>query len=94
MTDDGPTGAVAWSTSSAPNPSAPLLLFGTPYLYVGGSDGKLYQILSATGAPDKPAVVLGGGPAVVGVPSFDFASGLIYVGTDAGKIYAVRPPGP
>ena len=80
--------------TAAPNPSAPLVLFGTPYLYVGGSDGKLYQIVSATGAPGNPAVVLGSGPAVVGAPSYDFASGLIYVGTDSGKIYAVRPPQP
>ena len=37
----------------------------------------------------RPA--LGDGMSAVGAPSYDFVNRLIYVGTDAGIIYAVEP---
>jgi hypothetical protein len=40
------------------------------------------------------SVQLGTGAYSVGSPSYDFANGLAYVGTDSGKLYAVKVPLP
>jgi outer membrane protein assembly factor BamB len=86
------------AVTSIPSPSAPTFLPGTSYLFVGGSDGRLYQLdLSAANATTPPAitfVVLGDGLSAVGRPTVDFASGIVYVGTDAGAFYAVKFPIP
>jgi outer membrane protein assembly factor BamB len=73
-------------------PSPVLLAPGTQWLYVGGSDGKLYEI-DVTGPTAKP-VTLGDGMAAVGAPSLDRGHDLIHVGTEAGIFYAVQVPLP
>jgi hypothetical protein len=75
-------------------PSAALFVPGSHYVYVGGSDGKLYEI-DVVGA-SKKSVDLGGGSVVVGAPSLDrgFAPNLVHVGTEAGVFYAVSVPLP
>jgi hypothetical protein len=83
-------------------PSVALFTRGTPYIYVGGNDGKLYQLdvtsASVTLSPTllSVPVVPPGVPAVVGSPSHDTLASpqLMYVGTDEGVIYAVEVPLP
>jgi len=69
-------------------PSPVLLAPGTTLLYVGGSDGKLYEIDVAAG-PGIKSVTLGDGLATVGAPSLDVGFDLVHVGTEAGIFYAV-----
>jgi hypothetical protein len=71
---------------------------GTKRLYVGGSDGYLYELDFTSANLSTPPVVkkvrLGDGAAAVGAPSLDRTSGLVYVGTEAGVVYAVQTPLP
>jgi hypothetical protein len=71
-----------------------LFVPGSHYLYVGGSDGKLYEIDTALASPLPLPVTLGDGSAVVGAPSLDRENNLIHVGTEAGIFYAVQVPPP
>jgi hypothetical protein len=73
-------------------PSAVLFTPGSHYLYVGGSDGNLYQF-DVLGGPVE-TVTLGNGQAVVGAPSLDRVFSLIHVGTEAGIFHAVQIPLP
>jgi outer membrane protein assembly factor BamB len=84
-----------WQVSSIPNPSQPVFarIGMDAYVFVGSSDGRLYQIDAATGTTIE-SVVLGGGGAQIGVPSFDTVTNMIYVGSDAGVVYAVQVPLP
>jgi outer membrane protein assembly factor BamB len=86
------------AVTSIPSPSTPTFLPGTPYLFVGGGDGGLYQLdLSGANSTTPPAitfVVLGDGLSAVGRPTIDRASGIAYVGTDGGAFYAVEFPIP
>jgi hypothetical protein len=102
-----PQGAISLDENNPPNvrPSSPVLLV-YPYLYVGASNGRLYQIdvsdCAGAATCERPglsnakvkAVTLGVGNAVVGAPSYDLQSGLIHVGTEAGVYYAVKVPLP
>jgi hypothetical protein len=100
ISDDGAAASQLWpEVSTIPDPSVVLFLPGGTRLWVGSSDGSLHQIdFAGAGAPPGgPApvvssVVLGDGGAAVGTPSFDVATGLIYVGTDAGVVYAIEDP--
>jgi outer membrane protein assembly factor BamB len=87
-----------WPAVSLPAPSIPLFANGSPYLYVGGSDGRLYQLdmTLADGAtpPTVRSVPLGDALAGAGPPSFDVPNALIYVGSEGGVIYAVQYPLP
>ena len=47
-----------------------------------------------TGSPSVTPLLLGGGGSAVGVPAFDVVNRVIYVGTDAGVIYAIEYPFP
>ncbi len=71
-------------------PSAALFVPASQRVYVGGTDGNLYEIDVASGATTP--VALGDGKAVVGAPSFDWENGLVHVGTEAGVFYAVSVP--
>jgi hypothetical protein len=74
-------------------PTSPVLFVpGSHYLYVGGSDGKLYEL--ETLGPGLKSVQLGDGQSAVGAPSLDWVNGLIHVGTEAGVFYAVELPLP
>jgi outer membrane protein assembly factor BamB len=93
VTDLGGTPSTKWSLSSIPSPSAPVLvrIGGVAYLYVGSSDGRLYEIDPDTAAI-KSVVVRAG--AAIGAPAFDVRDNMIYVGSTAGAIYAVQVPLP
>jgi outer membrane protein assembly factor BamB len=94
VTDLGGTPATKWSISSIPSPSAPVLvrIGGIPYVYVGSSDGSLYQVDPATGDITGSVVLRPG--STIGAPAFDVRDSMIYVGSTAGAIYAVQVPLP
>jgi fibronectin type 3 domain-containing protein len=92
LTDNGASASVTWNQSIA-SPSVPL--YTGSAMYVGSSDGRLYELTNLGAAtPSVKSVVLGPGTYAVGSPSYDFANGLAYVGTDQGKLYAVQVPLP
>jgi Tol biopolymer transport system component len=97
LSDLGASVALKWAYSLIPGPSAPILVRtgGFAYLYVGSTNGNLYQI-DATLDPNVSGVknVLVRAGATIGAPAFDFRDNMIYVGTDAGAIYAVQVPLP
>ena len=93
LRDLGGSSSIEWS-EPVPGPSVPLLAFDTPYLYVGGGDGKLYELDRTTSPPTSKVLPLGGTPAIVGAPSLAVVDGLLYVGTSAGQIYALTIPLP
>jgi outer membrane protein assembly factor BamB len=72
--------------------SGVLFVPGSHYVYVGGSDGKLYEIDVLGPSPVVRSVVLGDGMAKIGAPSLDWENALVHVGTEAGIFYAVRVP--
>ena len=84
--------------TSIPDPSVALYKAYSTHIYVGSSNGKLYQIDFAGASPGtSPALTslpLGDGLAAVGAPAIDYPNNMIYVGTDAGIIYAVQLPLP
>jgi len=94
ITDNGASATQRWATSAAAFPSIPLLTaFGT--MYIGSADGKLYELSNlSAGSPTVKSLTLGTGDAVVGSPSFDYSNNRVYVGTDAGRVYAVASPLP
>jgi len=75
-------------------PSIPT--FDGTSVFVGSSDGKLHQLTNlATDPPTHTSLVLGAGTVAVGSPTLDYAvPNLLYVGTDAGLVYAVQHPVP
>jgi len=91
LTDNGFTATVNWQVTSIPSPSTPLYVPGTTRLFVGSSDGHLYQLDITAPLPATP-VMLGDGFSAVGVPTADVLKSMIYVGTDAGIVYGVRFP--
>ena len=95
LTDTGPSAALAWpAVTAVPSPSVVLLNVGPSLLFVGGSDGRLYQLDATANPPTATPVTLGDGTAAVGAPSLDVANDVVYVGTDAGVVYAVQLPLP
>lgn len=85
-----------WSHPAIPGPSIPTYPPGSQFLWVGSSDGRLYQLDVTTGnpskAPDTRFVALTSGSAGVGSPSYDVVNSLVYVGTEDGALYAVHAP--
>jgi outer membrane protein assembly factor BamB len=98
LNDDGSSVSRTWQFSvSDEHPAAPLVA-GSDVL-VGFSDGSLYQLdtTSLSGDPPAPAFdseQLGGGSAAVGSAGLDVSNNLVYVGTEAGAVYAVSVPLP
>jgi uncharacterized repeat protein (TIGR01451 family) len=93
LSDDGSSVSMNWSVASIPGPSIPLLVPWMHYLYVGSSDGRLYQFDLLTGPiPAVSAILMGDGTGAVGSPSFDVQNLIIYVGSEGGVIYAVEAP--
>jgi hypothetical protein len=75
------------------SPSIALFHTGSHYLYVGGSNGVLYQIDVQVPSPvAETAVVLGSAPLTIGAPSLDRPFGLVHVGTEAGTFFAIEMP--
>jgi hypothetical protein len=80
-------------------PSTALLVHGlssptSQHVFVGASDGRLYQVEVSGGTPVVRSVVLGDGSSTVGAPSFDRENNLVHVGSAAGIFYAVLVPLP
>ncbi len=92
LRDLGASASIEWG-EPVPGPSVPLLVVDTPHLYVGGGDGKLYELDRTTNPPTSKVLPLGV-PATVGAPSLDVVNQLLYVGTSAGRIYALTVPLP
>ncbi len=95
ITDNGASASVKWPVPPViPIPSAPILarIGGVAYVYVGSSDGHLYQIEADNPGVIKSVLLQAG--AQIGAPSFDVRDGMIYVGSEAGAIYAVQAPIP
>ena len=71
---------------------------GGTLILVGAGDGSLKQLDTAGAGPgvtpSVTSVTLGDGSASVGSPSLDAPNDLVYVGTDAGIVYAVQLPLP
>jgi hypothetical protein len=81
------------SLGAGVKPSAVVFDSGSRHVYVGGSDGNLYQI-DVAGTPSVEFATLGDGKATVGAPSIDTQNNLVHVGTEAGIFYAVEVPIP
>jgi hypothetical protein len=92
LTDSAPWG-IKWGVAIS-NPSPPLLWPGTTHVYVGGGDGRLYQIEVPTGTVSSLALDYDPGLFVVGAPSLDVGFGIVHVGSEHGTFYAVRVPLP
>ncbi|MEE8217387.1 MAG: hypothetical protein V3S03_00315, partial [Vicinamibacteria bacterium] len=82
------------SLGGSVTPSTLLFVPGSTYVYVGGSDGTLYEIDVLPAIPTLKPVTLGDGLATVGAPSLDWFYDLIHVGTEAGIFYAIQVPLP
>jgi outer membrane protein assembly factor BamB len=93
--DDGSAPFGLWSSAAVPSPStlAFVELGGTGYLFVGGGDGRLYQVDAATGTQVR-SVQLGGPGDAIGAPTLDVLHSMAYVGSTAGIVYAVEVPLP
>ncbi len=77
-----------------PSPSTPVFAPQDSWVYVGGGDGLLHRFSVSTGEEDLIApfpidLSEGGG---VGSPTFDLVAGFVYVGTEAGLVYAIKLP--
>lgn len=73
------------------SPSIVLQRPGTDYLYVGDGNGRLVQIDASNGLPINAPLVLDPG-FQIGAPSLDNVNNLVVVGSQSGRIYAVRVP--
>jgi outer membrane protein assembly factor BamB len=97
LTDLGGSAVAKWTPqiTTIPTPSAPILvrIGGIPYLYLGSSDGNVYQILvnDPFGPGGIRSVLLRSG-AIIGAPAFDAFDNMLYLGSDSGVIYAVQAP--
>ncbi|RKZ70226.1 MAG: hypothetical protein DRQ48_06630, partial [Gammaproteobacteria bacterium] len=95
LTDNGASVSLAWrQTDNAVDvvgPSIPLTLADQGAMYVGSTDGRLYQLNTASGAVVTSAV-MGAGTATVGSPGYDWMNSLAYVGAEDGSVYAVTLP--
>jgi len=87
--------SVKWLVTDIPSPSPVLHWPNTNHLYVGGGDGRLYQIDVSLPAPQafKKSVLLEAGKQI-GAPSLDGPNSLVLVGSATGVVYAVRVPLP
>jgi hypothetical protein len=87
--DNGGSGSACagWTVTNVPGASTPLLL---GKLFVGSSNGTVYQIDPATGLTDKqfPAAGTLDGTSKLGAISTE-TGGEIFVGTDGGKIFKI-----
>ncbi len=95
LTDTGSGWTDQWPGGvSVPSPSPPLLRPGATHVYVGGSDGRLFQLALPGGALTSIALDYDPTAFVVGAPSYDLGFGLVHVGSEHGVFYAVQVPLP
>lgn len=88
---DGATSLTEDWRTTVPSPSIPLLWPGQPYLYVGGGDGRLYQLDTPTGNKDNSVSLPTDTARPLGAPSLDGTHGLLLV-PSGNCIFAVRVP--
>jgi hypothetical protein len=81
------------TAADVPSPSTPVVAPGSTNVFVGGSDGRLYELDTVSPLPAGTGI-LGDGTAAVGVPTIDLLNSMVYVGTDQGVIYGVLLPLP
>jgi outer membrane protein assembly factor BamB len=62
---------------------------GIAHIYVGSSNGRLYEVDPTTAAVKSVLLRTG---ATIGAPAFDVRDNMIYVGSETGAIYAVQAP--
>ncbi|MEM9556091.1 MAG: PQQ-binding-like beta-propeller repeat protein [Acidobacteriota bacterium] len=98
LRDDGGSSTTQWSlaTIAAPSPPVALALGGTPYVWVGSSDGRLHQLtLAGDGSLDSStSLPLGVGTAAVGPPAVDPRIDTAFAGTEDGRIHSIALPLP
>jgi outer membrane protein assembly factor BamB len=97
LSDVGPNAVANFPAVNLPAGARPSILLhapGTTWLYVGGSDGRLYQI--DVSGPTLDQVTLGDGTAVIGAPTLDrgVIPNMVYVGGVEGVVYGVEVPLP
>lgn len=93
LEDNGVAVVSRWPAVTLPGPSMPVFEAASRLLFVGGSDGRLYQI-DVAAAPVVSSVQLGDGLARVGSPTLNRIEPAVYVGSEAGIIYRVTAPIP
>ncbi len=84
-----------WNGSCVATPSTPTAVPFTDWVFVGSSEGKLFQFSASGGAgcPAPPSVCIGNcATTIVGAPAYDILKTMLYVGTAEGKIYGVWAP--
>jgi outer membrane protein assembly factor BamB len=91
LTDSGTSVGLEWQQSGVAGPSIPLALADQGTVYVGSTNGSLYQ-LDATNGSVVTSEQLGSGSATIGSPGYDWANNLAYVGAEDGAVYAVVLP--
>ena len=86
-------GVLNWTGSCVATPSTPTAVPGTDWVFVGSSEGKLFQYSAGgTGCPALSACIGDCLSTIVGAPAYDVLKTMLYAGTDEGKIYGVRAP--
>jgi outer membrane protein assembly factor BamB len=103
VSDDGTPGMTKnWEWTAGVNLSVVLYWPETNYAYVGGGDGRLYQLDFSAATTSTPPVatplVLGDGTGQIGAPSLDIGidlgggKRLLVVGSESGIVYGVAVP--
>jgi hypothetical protein len=92
ITDDGGMWSPKWNVALS-GPSQPVFYAGTGRVYLGDGNGRLNVLNANDGLDVVPAIPLGEpGFAVAGAPTVDQAGGFVYLGSDAGVVFAVAIP--
>ena len=92
LEDAGASVSEVWQQGVVASPSTPLAPYGTSEVYVGSSDGSMYQLNAASNGAITTSVELGDGNASIGSPAMDWINSMVYVGSEAGSVYAVEVP--
>jgi hypothetical protein len=73
-----------------PNPSTPF--FSSGFVWVGGGDGRLYQMIA--GGIGSTSVQVAPAGTALGSPGVDVGTSLFHVGAENGVLYTVEVPLP
>ncbi|MCD4749527.1 MAG: S8 family serine peptidase [Thermoanaerobaculales bacterium] len=91
LTDHGSSVSFGWQETGVGGPSIPLTLADQGVMFVGSTDGRLYQLNTITGIPEASRL-LGAENVTVGSPGYDWLNSMAYVGAEDGSVYAVTLP--